>query len=462
MSPRTSLAARVSFASLVSAALAAAIASIVACGFAEALLTSATDRSLQAAAGELARELDRPGHAPIETLIRDEQDEGTSAGIRFSVVGPTGETLGGDVGGGRFGDGCATVDSLRLCAVSTGTGTRVIAGTLHSSRIGLFAIAALAAAALAALVAWALGRVLARRALLPLVRLQDRIAALRLESAPNASTGPSAKLGESEGVAEVDALRTAVELLHARMMDALAHSSRFAANAAHELRTPLTIVRAELELLAESAPGSPSEPAESNDNSDTREAVDRVGAPSARPRESIRRALRKVQHLQDLTERLLLLATPETEDDARELVSLRDVVEDTVLDLDAADRGRVTVEPGDDVLVRGDAAALGIVVSNGVSNALKFGARVAIEVTAKDKSAVLAIDDDGPGVSEDDRSKMFEPFARGDGTNAPGHGIGLALVAHVAKRHRGSARLAPTRKWPSGTRLEVKLPISEV
>ncbi len=462
MSARSSLAARVSFASLVSAALAAAVASIVACGFAEALLTSATDRSLQAAAGELGRELDRPGHAPIETVIRDEQDEATSAGIRFSVVGPTGETLGGDVRAGRFGDGCATVDSLRICAVTTGTGVRVMAGTLHSSRIGLFAIAAIAAAALAALGAWALGRVLARRALLPLVRLQDRIAALRLESAPNASSGEAARLGESEGVAEVDALRTAVELLHTRMMDALAHSSRFAANAAHELRTPLTIVRAELELLAENAPGSTSEPTETRDPNEAREAIDTDGAPSARPRESIRRALRKVQHLQELTERLLLLAAPETEDDARELVSLRDVVEDTVLDLDEGDRGRVTVEPGDDVLVRGDAAALGIVVSNGVSNALKFGTRVAIEVTAEAKTAVLAIDDDGPGVSEENRSKMFEPFARGQGARVPGHGIGLALVAHVAKRHRGSAHLSPTQRWPIGTRLEVRLPISDV
>ncbi len=414
----------------------------MACAFADALLTSATDRSLEAAAGEVARELDLPTHPPIATVIRDEEDEATSLGIRFRVVAQSGESLAGELHGTRGELGCSTREAFRVCTVSSASGARVSAGTRAESRTGLFALAALAAASFAALVAWGLGAVLARRALAPLVRLQGGIAELRLESVPKASPTALEQLGRREGVAEVDALRTAVELLYTRMMDALAHSSRFAVNAAHELRTPLTIVRAELELLAESTLGASEEASEEAD-----------GVASTRPAVSLERALQKVRHLQDVTERLLLFASPETQDDARELVSLRDVVEETVLDLTDDERARVTVEPGPDVLVRGDASALGIAISNGVSNALKFGNQVSIDVTGANEIAILSIEDDGPGIAESERRKVFEPFARGHGAHgSPGHGIGLALVAHVAKRHRGEARVAGRR---SGRRVRV-------
>ncbi|HRG99533.1 MAG TPA: HAMP domain-containing sensor histidine kinase, partial [Polyangiaceae bacterium] len=308
-------------------------------------------------------------------------------------------------------------------------------------------LAAAVAAALAGGVAWILARRLSRRAVEPLVRLQSRIAGRSLEATrPAMAPGD---LGADEGIAEVDALRGALEALLARMHDALERSSQFAASAAHELRTPLTSLRAELELLAEGA--------RARDEASVEAEAERA-ASSAR---ALGVALRKVAQLQALTERLLVLATPSgSGSEHEELVSLRDVLDEALAALSTDDAARLTVAEGDaDAVVRGDALALGMAVSNGLSNALKFGDRVRLELDATSDPAVVAIEDDGPGVPEGERARMFAPFARGGGASGvPGHGLGLALVAHVVKRHGGRARLTAPRHGPRGARLELELP----
>ena len=452
-----SLATRAAWAALLSAGFAAALAAVVASGFADALLQRGTDRRLLGAASELAHELDEPNGFPsIEAAVSAEQDEATSTGIRFAVYDSNGAALAGDRHVRAIAESCKTMNELRICGVPTPSGVRVFAATLNGSRAELFLLSALTAASLAAAVAWAMGRVLSRRAVAPLVRLQTRIANMHLEIAPRARAGPG-DLGANEGVSEVDDLRGAVSLLLSRMHDALDRSARFAANAAHELRTPLTALRAELELLAEEEPFL-----DASDTTGNRVASSDVPAmPFAIPsQKSLQRALRKVVQLQSLTERLLVLATPETSNDgASELVSLRDVVDEAIANLAEDDRSRITVPDGADILVRGDSAALGIVVSNGISNALKFGRNAVLEIGTEGEYALVAIDDDGPGVSEADREAAFEPFARGSAAHrAPGHGLGLALVAHVAKCHGGHARLTANHRGLHGARLEVRLP----
>jgi signal transduction histidine kinase len=82
--------------------------------------------------------------------------------------------------------------------------------------------------------------------------------------------------------------------------------------------------------------------------------------------------------------------------------------------------------------------------------------RVDLMVTAG--LASITVDDDGPGIDEADRERVFEPFYRGDGAlrRTPGNGLGLALVRHIAESHGGSACFRP-RGGP-GARLQVSLP----
>jgi signal transduction histidine kinase len=71
---------------------------------------------------------------------------------------------------------------------------------------------------------------------------------------------------------------------------------------------------------------------------------------------------------------------------------------------------------------------------------------------------VLQVDDDGPGVSPDQRTRVFEPFVRAPiavERQISGHGLGLALIAHVARRHGGIARFID---GDPGAHLEIRLP----
>jgi signal transduction histidine kinase len=97
--------------------------------------------------------------------------------------------------------------------------------------------------------------------------------------------------------------------------------------------------------------------------------------------------------------------------------------------------------------------------ANAVLNALKFGHAVRVELSVLQRVASITIDDDGPGLDEAEWQRVFEPFYRDASAlrrRKPGHGLGLALVRHIAESHGGSA--AFRRREGPGARLELRLP----
>jgi signal transduction histidine kinase len=86
------------------------------------------------------------------------------------------------------------------------------------------------------------------------------------------------------------------------------------------------------------------------------------------------------------------------------------------------------------------------------------GTHVQASVAQRDGHVVLAVQDDGPGVPDDVRERIFERFVRagGDGAASGGTGLGLAIVRAVAESHGGSVRLEQPRA--GGTRFVVRLP----
>ena len=58
------------------------------------------------------------------------------------------------------------------------------------------------------------------------------------------------------------------------------------------------------------------------------------------------------------------------------------------------------------------------------------------------EAIVVTVDDDGPGVEVAERERIFERFARGEGADAPGSGLGLALVRQQARLHGGEATVS--------------------
>jgi signal transduction histidine kinase len=104
-----------------------------------------------------------------------------------------------------------------------------------------------------------------------------------------------------------------------------------------------------------------------------------------------------------------------------------------------------------------DPLLVALAVENLLENALRFappGSRVRVTVSAVDGSFRCAVEDEGPGIAEDERVRVFEPFYRGTAPESQ-TGLGLAFVADVAQKHGGRAFVDDA---PRGTRVVLELP----
>jgi signal transduction histidine kinase len=110
-----------------------------------------------------------------------------------------------------------------------------------------------------------------------------------------------------------------------------------------------------------------------------------------------------------------------------------------------------------DIPLNGDRRLLRQLVANLLDNALRHtprGTVVSLELSLRDAFVLLTVSDDGPGVPPDDAPRLFERFSRSEASRTTdGHGLGLALVAAVARMHDGSASL----KTAPGFSIEVQL-----
>jgi two-component system OmpR family sensor kinase len=124
----------------------------------------------------------------------------------------------------------------------------------------------------------------------------------------------------------------------------------------------------------------------------------------------------------------------------------------------------VLLEPGPAVSVRVSAGATSLVVSNVLDNAVKFsppGSRVTVGVAADREAAVVAVTDNGPGISEDEIPQIFERFYRGQASRsaaAPGVGLGLAICRSVLAGWGGA--ITVTSDGGLGATVSVRLPLA--
>jgi two-component system sensor histidine kinase PrrB len=194
---------------------------------------------------------------------------------------------------------------------------------------------------------------------------------------------------------------------------ALAATRRFTADAGHELRTPLTSVQATLSALSRHPQMS-----------------DRQRA------EMVHDALAENRRLVDLLDGLQALARGDSAPLERTAVDLADLV---AVSLAAARPRHPQVRwscalPAEPVVVGGWEPGLRILVDNLVENAARHGGGT-VAVTLSGEGPALLVDDDGAGVADRDRARIFEPFVRAAGTTAPGSGLGLALVGQQLRAH---------------------------
>jgi two-component system, OmpR family, sensor kinase len=227
----------------------------------------------------------------------------------------------------------------------------------------------------------------------------------------------------------LDALEAAIE--EARASDAA--TRRFLADASHELRTPVAALQASVETLLREQPERPER--------------DRLEAAVARDSERIGR----------LVNDLLGLARLEAHS-TRALVDLATIARPLVEDAHArAPDATITINANDDTTVRGDPDALERVLRNLIDNALAAiqpTGRIDVHLQRLDGYVHARVTDDGPGVPEHQRQRIFERFVRLD-PSKPGHGLGLAIARRIAHQHHGDLTCDPT---PSGASFTLRLP----
>jgi signal transduction histidine kinase len=121
----------------------------------------------------------------------------------------------------------------------------------------------------------------------------------------------------------------------------------------------------------------------------------------------------------------------------------------------------LAVAPGRAAPIRGNLRLLAQALANLVDNAIKYspvGGRITIAATDRPGSAALSVADTGPGIPAADRERVIERFVRlEESRNSPGTGLGLSLVAAVARLH--DARLELTDNKP-GLKATLVFPVS--
>jgi signal transduction histidine kinase len=281
----------------------------------------------------------------------------------------------------------------------------------------------------------ALTWVAARAALQPITTMRREVERIGLDDLHRRLEVPPSR-------DELRRLARTLNAMLARLDEAALRQRRFIADASHELRTPVAGLRAAVDVGMRH--------------------FDRVD-----PSE----VLGDVQHETDRLERLVvdlldLARLAEARSGlAMSPVDLGDLVMDAV---DRLHRTRpcvtVDVRRVSRAWVRGDGAALGRMVANLLDNAARYGdGRIDVALRTSGEDVHLVIDDNGPGVPEDQRCRIMEPFVRLDearGHESGGTGLGLALVCGVAEHHGGDVAVDDS-PW-GGARLVVRLPLASI
>nr|WSX50245.1 HAMP domain-containing histidine kinase [Streptomyces sp. NBC_00974] len=257
--------------------------------------------------------------------------------------------------------------------------------------------------------------------------------AIRTELAAVTASELDRRVPDPGGADEIAQLARTVNDTLDRLERGDARQRQFTADASHELRNPLAAVRSRLEVALR--------------NPD---------------RESVAAALADTERLQGIAADLLLLARL----DGGPAVRTEPV--DLAL-LAAEDLAR---RPGPRVPLRLDARApvpacgdperLARALANLVDNALRY-ARTEVTVRASadgDGWALLEVTDDGPGIPEADRDRVFERFVRLDadrGRASGGTGLGLAIAREIARAHGGDLHALPPSAGGAGARLVLRV-----
>jgi two-component system sensor histidine kinase GlrK len=231
------------------------------------------------------------------------------------------------------------------------------------------------------------------------------------------------------------------------LLDVEQQKNRFLRQVSHELKTPLTALREGAELLSEEV----------------------VGKLTPEQREIAEILRHNSVELQKLIEDLLSFGASQFRKVTVDLgpVDVREVIGRVAEDQRLAIRARgLTLDiAAEDVMIPADSEKLRVVLDNLLSNAVKFsppGGSIGIRARYDGDALEIDVTDQGPGVSPEERTRIFDPFYQGRQAGAGplrGTGIGLSVVKEYVFAHGGSVEVVDSA---GGAHLRIRVPLIRI
>ena len=255
-------------------------------------------------------------------------------------------------------------------------------------------------------------------------RITRHLSALERVAATIDADGVVPRLPEN-GPAELKATARALNTMTARLKNAAESRMRLVAAAGHDLRTPMTRMRLRAEFLDE---------------------------------EDRSLWLSDLEELDRIADSAIQLVREETQRERSQLLRVDEIITEICHDL-ASMKASVTIMKTEAVTILSAPLALTRAVRNLVINAATHGGGAFVTVELENSTALITIDDEGPGIPDQSMSCVFEPFFRVDPArrkSAPGAGLGLGIAKEIVERHGG--KLTLQNRSPKGLRQEIIFP----
>lgn len=280
----------------------------------------------------------------------------------------------------------------------------------------------LASLLLSAVAVGVTGLLVARRMARPVRRLAD--------AAERAGRGEKVEPLPEEGPDEARRSTRAFNEMFARLDRFIRDRTHMLAAISHDLRTPLTSLRLRAELI---------------DDAETRDKL-----------------VETIDEMQHMSEAALAFIRAEGKGEATREVDLAALAQSLVDDLQELGHA-VTMEESPRMVVRCRPGMLRRAIVNVVENAAKHGGSARLRLQRDQAGIRILVEDDGPGLAEEDLERVFEPFVRTDASRSrDGGGIGLGLaIARTAVRGHGGDIVLENRP-EGGLRAIITLPVDSL
>ena len=233
-----------------------------------------------------------------------------------------------------------------------------------------------------------------------------------------------------KGPAEVRQVTETFNMMQERLSRHVRERTQMLAALGHDLRSPLTAMRLRIEMI---------------DDDETRQ---RLSA--------------SVDEMQTMVETTLAFAKGVATSEPVVMTDLRDLVTEIASDIRVGG-GAIEIAPGESLSIPIRPTALKRALRNVIENAVRYGERVNVTLSSTDGMARIIVDDQGPGLPEDQIAKVFEPFVRLESSRSRetgGAGLGLAIARAAISEHGGTIRLS--NRPEGGLSAVIEIPVGNV